>query len=445
MTYKESLTPTKVIDTCLRAVDVSDYELVFDHPIMLQLMEKSQLSFGDRVFPGGRHSRYEHSVFIYHFTDELTKYLLKKGCLTKQQAIDVRIASILHDIGHSPFSHSIGNLLGYIINPEIPKTHNNRSVELLNSEERDSSGRTIKDLISMYGGNFQKVVGIVAKNAPEAPIISHHTLGTDKMGYTLVDCHHTGYLIDKPFFLDMFPFIFYNNGKIGISEEKTPQVVRLQNLIQEMYINVYFNEKIKQFSRFVEKAVELEIGSGKLTPEQVWDMSEDALTYLLKNSGNENVRQLLKRYSRNELYETVTEFNIENRTAENASRKGGTIIKPIKKEFSDDLIKRYLNPRSLTKLERKICDTLKLPFTDLMVTLSADPKRIMPEDTLIYTKDGKRIDTLFSLYPAHHASLLEKAENFFALRVHTTRDLKDYVMSFHDAVIEMINDDLKQT
>jgi len=452
MSHSARKIPSRMIYTCLRRVDVSGYEPIVDHPILLRTKERSQLSFAYKEFPGGRHSRFEHSIFIYHFTNEETKHLLEKGCIKEQQKKDLDIAAFVHDVGHGPFSHIIGGLLGYIIDSQKPKTHNDKGVELLRSGEKDRYRRTMEDVISLCKGNFEKVVDIVAKKTPEAKIISHHTVGTDKMGYTLVDDHHTGYLIDKPFFLDLLPFILYEDDELGVAwaEDTVAQVMRLQRVIQDMYIDVYLNKDLKQFDRFMQKAVELEINPSELKSDErcravdrIWDMDEGSLGYVLKNSKKEDVRQLMRRYIREELCETAIEFKIEGRIKKEVAQEE-VIRETVSKEFSDDLINKYTNPMNLTRLERKLCDTFSISNTDLFVGLSADPKRIMPEDVVLFTPAGDKIGTLYALNPDHRSGLVERAEKFFALRIYVDKKYKDLMMSQPDPIIEIVEDDVKQ-
>ena len=430
--------PSREIYTCLRKVDVSDYLPIVEHPIMLSLEEKSQLSFVYKVFPGGKHSRYEHSLFVYHFTDEVNKHLYEKGCIDEEQMNDTKIASLLHDVGHGPFSHYVERILGFFINPKEPLTHEKMGMELLKSKEVDREGRTIRECIEECGGNFERIVKIVGKEAKEASIISHHTLGTDKCAYTLVDAHHTGYLIDKPYFLDLFKHVIYFDGEMGILalRDIISQTQRLQTLIQEMYTNVYYNEKVVRFGRLMEKALEREIRIEKLDPREVWRMNEGALIYRLENSKDRDVRELIKRYRRNELYETALQFRIESYAHEKNSI-------PIDKNFARKLTKKFMNRINLTSLEERISEVTKIPWVDILVTLSADPERIVPEDVNLYSVEDnsvKKIGTLFNSYPLHHSSLLEKSEDFFALRVAVTPKMRDKILSKRESIKETVTE-----
>jgi uncharacterized protein len=79
-----------------------------------------QLSFAYLAFPGAVHSRFEHSIGVMHVTDQLLKSIKKQEPFIEMTPTDrqlLRLAALLHDIGHSPFSHAMENLFWY--HPEV--------------------------------------------------------------------------------------------------------------------------------------------------------------------------------------------------------------------------------------------------------------------------------------------------------------------------------------
>src|SRR5579864_5785244 len=86
----------------------------------LRLQKIKQLGFVYRVWPGATHTRYEHSLGCYYLALRALRALLQRGAdggLSGVSISSVRtlvVATLLHDIGHYPYSHTIEEL-GYPI------------------------------------------------------------------------------------------------------------------------------------------------------------------------------------------------------------------------------------------------------------------------------------------------------------------------------------------
>lgn len=82
----------------------------------LRLQKIKQLGFVYRIWPGATHTRYEHSLGCYYLAVRALRSLLQRGddgglfgvSISSVQTLIV--ASLLHDIGHYPFSHTIEEL-----------------------------------------------------------------------------------------------------------------------------------------------------------------------------------------------------------------------------------------------------------------------------------------------------------------------------------------------
>lgn len=98
-------------------------ELVFDlieHPVFQRLRRIKQLGLSYLVFPGANHSRFEHAIGASHLMQQAISVLRIKGVeISEEEAEAVKVAILLHDIGHAPFSHVLENTLVDISHEEI--------------------------------------------------------------------------------------------------------------------------------------------------------------------------------------------------------------------------------------------------------------------------------------------------------------------------------------
>ncbi|MFL5729092.1 MAG: HD domain-containing protein [Cytophagaceae bacterium] len=90
-------------------------ELVFDiieHPWFQRLRRIRQLGLTDMVYPGALHTRFHHALGAMHLMGLALTNLRNKGHNISSQELEAaRIAVLLHDIGHGPFSHTLEHTL----------------------------------------------------------------------------------------------------------------------------------------------------------------------------------------------------------------------------------------------------------------------------------------------------------------------------------------------
>ena len=88
----------------LALVDTEDFQ---------RLRNITQLGYVHLVYPGARHSRFEHSLGVYHLAKQFLARLLDSDPPLELADEDVRVfiaATLLHDIGHYAFSHALEEL-----------------------------------------------------------------------------------------------------------------------------------------------------------------------------------------------------------------------------------------------------------------------------------------------------------------------------------------------
>jgi len=94
------------------------YDIV-QHPFFQRLNRINQLGLASVVYPGARHTRFQHSLGALHLMTEAVKSLTEKGVyIFDSEEEAVKAAILMHDIGHGPFSHVLENTLIHGISHE---------------------------------------------------------------------------------------------------------------------------------------------------------------------------------------------------------------------------------------------------------------------------------------------------------------------------------------
>ena len=148
---------------------------LLETPPVQRLRRVKQLGTVTMVYPSANHTRFEHSLGVYHLADRALAHLGIEG----GQAERVRAAALLHDVGHSPYSHNIEAL----VHRKTGKYHDDVD-ELL---DRGEVARVLADHDIEPG----KVAGLVGGDGELGQLVSGE-LDVDRMDYLVRDAHHTG-------------------------------------------------------------------------------------------------------------------------------------------------------------------------------------------------------------------------------------------------------------
>ncbi len=101
-----------IVDPIHNFIRVYETELkIIDSPIFQRLRRIRQLSGAHLTYPSAQHSRFEHSLGVMHIAGQAANALKEKGLLNSDQIQNIRLAALLHDVGHGPFSHLFEEVL----------------------------------------------------------------------------------------------------------------------------------------------------------------------------------------------------------------------------------------------------------------------------------------------------------------------------------------------
>src|SRR6187200_1695604 len=101
----------KIINDPVHGFITVDHPLILDiiaHPYYQRLRRINQMAFAHLVYPGAIHTRLLHSLGAYHLMCSALSELKNKGVeITAEEELGAKIAILLHDIGHGPYSHAL--------------------------------------------------------------------------------------------------------------------------------------------------------------------------------------------------------------------------------------------------------------------------------------------------------------------------------------------------
>ena len=166
-------------------VTEAEKKLIDSFPVQ-RLHRLRQLAGAEYVYPGANHTRFEHSIGVMHLAGRLAETSYLSQYLSEDDVKKVRIAALLHDVGHGPFSHVFEHLLVKFLN----KTHEDLNIWIVQKSE-------LKDALSDLGYDPNELaklsVGLLHK--PRRAFmdqIIRSAVDVDKLDFVVRDTYHTG-------------------------------------------------------------------------------------------------------------------------------------------------------------------------------------------------------------------------------------------------------------
>ncbi|MEM0064128.1 MAG: HD domain-containing protein, partial [Metallosphaera sp.] len=186
---------------------------------------------------GANHTRFSHSLGAYYLTEKIGKKLVKEGFISDSELNDVKIASLLHDIGQFPFSHAIESFY-------IKKGFSNKDLrDLILMSSFDEA-------IEKYGLDLKRIREILNGETLLTSLIDGD-VDVDRMDYLLRDSIHTGIQLGR---IDLERLIFtitYNESGITVQDKG---IISLENFYLSrlhMYQAVYYHKTILGYELFL--------------------------------------------------------------------------------------------------------------------------------------------------------------------------------------------------
>lgn len=151
----------------------------------------SQLGGAQTAFPSATHTRFTHSLGVYHVLTRVLNQSGIKALISEPEKLIIKIAGLLHDIGHGPFSHSFEKITNFNNNHNYRYSHEFYTCAIIADEATE-----VNQILKQYHINPDDIINIIKKDDQKCPkyqiqLISSQ-LDCDRIDYLIRDCYFTG-------------------------------------------------------------------------------------------------------------------------------------------------------------------------------------------------------------------------------------------------------------
>jgi HD superfamily phosphohydrolase len=251
MEYRKKGKWSFIKDPIFGYINISyDEKKIIDTEPVQRLRRIRQLAGSEYVYPAGVHTRFEHSLGTMYLAEELTNSLAQKVEIDPIEKGMVKIASLLHDIGHGPFSH----IFEALSIRHLEKTHEDFTTWIIKNSE-------LSDVLNNLGLNSDKIAKLAVgklgqKNRWFLDQIIVSAVDVDKCDYCIRDSYHTGGDFDS---IDIFRLIYTmdilnENLAVNLNSISTLETFLIARL--ELFKTIYFHKASRAVQIMLETAME---------------------------------------------------------------------------------------------------------------------------------------------------------------------------------------------
>ncbi|MEO6452677.1 MAG: HD domain-containing protein [Ginsengibacter sp.] len=222
----------KIINDPVYGFITLDDELVYaviSHPFFQRLRRIHQMAMAQLVYPGAVHTRLHHCIGAYHLMSNAISELKGKGFTidaAEEQA--AKIAILLHDIGHGPYSHALENTL------------------IENFSHEEISLLLMKKMNVEMNGRLVMAIDIFTDNYPKKYLhqLVSSQLDVDRMDYLTRDSFFTGVSEGVIAYDRILKMLTIHNGELMIEEKGIYSIEKFLVSRRLMYWQVYLHKTV---------------------------------------------------------------------------------------------------------------------------------------------------------------------------------------------------------
>ena len=331
------MTHLDIIDPIHDFVRVYDNELkIIDTPIFQRLRRIRQLSGAHLIYPGAQHTRFEHSLGVMHIASMAGQALAEKGVVSFDDIQNLRLAGLLHDIGHGPFSH----LFEEIFEEKRKISHEDLGRDIILKTE-------IGDIISKNGFDKKLITKLAfgdSKLQFMNEIISG-ALSADIMDYLLRDGYFTGAEHAKIDHHRLTHSLDVYKNKLALDKSSLVNFETMMISRFQMFKAVYFHKTVRAGEVMLLEAMDLaedELGLSSMNLDEYLKLSDDVILAKLLNLPEHNSKlkaskKIATDYLNRNLFKSVFESTLTGKaiTKKRMQELRGEISKKSKIDINE--------------------------------------------------------------------------------------------------------------
>jgi uncharacterized protein len=220
---------------------------LIDSPFVQRLRRIHQLAGSYLVYPGATHTRFEHSIGTMHVAGLIAEALERGSELDPDLVQEVRIAGLLHDVGHGPFSHMYEEVLRGKSHEEI--------------SQRVILETSVRDILDKHGFSPKRMsefaVGGQRTREPFMNEIIAGSLSADMMDYLPRDSYFTGVEYGKVDTQRVMNSLHVAGGHLVIDDAALYAYEALLLARYEMFKTVYFHRTVRAAELMLVRSMQL--------------------------------------------------------------------------------------------------------------------------------------------------------------------------------------------
>jgi HD superfamily phosphohydrolase len=288
---------------------------LIDTPAFQRLRRIKQLGLANLVYPGAVHTRFDHALGVYHLTGRALTLLDGSGQLADTDASErrlLRLAGLLHDIGHYPFSHAVEEL----------------EVDLLPENHEQAAGRFLEDpevaaVLESLGGEAAATIHELIEGRSDSGLqgLVSGSLDLDKLEYLTRDATFCGVpygAIDVDRLLDSLRILDdpdTGRPEVGVAEQGVSALESLLFAKYQMFRNVYWHHGVRAATVTFQRLIREALTGGWASRQDLVGIGDEELLSSLEVAASSNDSDSARR-TRERLLPALRNRRLPKRAAE---------------------------------------------------------------------------------------------------------------------------------